>query len=186
MKNKILICLGLFCLLCAIGLTTYNLYEDHQADKNAVDVISQFSRNIEESNTDFTPNQMQTIKINGNEYIGTLDIPGLKLNTPILSKTSDKLLKIAPCCYSGSFLENNLVIGGHNYRSLFGKLHHTEVGMKVNFIDVYKNCYIYKIASIEILNPYDVDKLIKSNYDLSLFTCINGGTSRIVVRCIRN
>lgn len=185
MKSKVFICFGLFCLTCSIGLTGYNLYENHCASKNAAAVIRKLSETIEDIHIDVTPKQMQTVNINGYEYIGTLNISLLDLKTPILSETTSQLLDVAPCCYSGSFLEDNLVIGGHNYRSLFGKLHHSEVGMEVNFYDVYDKCYTYQIAKIEILNPNSIDDLIHSQYDLSIYTCTNDGRNRIVVRCLK-
>ena len=59
--------------------------------------------------------EMPTVEINGQECIGTLEIPSLGLKFPVISEWSDEKLKKAPCRYSGSAYLNNLIIAGHNY-----------------------------------------------------------------------
>ncbi|MBD4334540.1 sortase, partial [Xanthomonas citri pv. citri] len=45
--------------------------------------------------------EMPTVEINGQECIGTLEIPSLGLKFPVISEWSDEKLKKAPCRYSG-------------------------------------------------------------------------------------
>jgi len=58
-------------------------------------------------------------EIDGNNYIGVIDIPCLGLSLPIISDWSYPNLKIAPCRYKGSAYQDNLIIAGHNYQSHF-------------------------------------------------------------------
>lgn len=65
--------------------------------------------------------EMPVTTINGVEYLGTLEIPVLELELPIISQWSDSLLKIAPCRYQGSAYLDNMILAGHNYRAHFGR-----------------------------------------------------------------
>ena len=52
------------------------------------------------------------------EYIGIVNIPKLNITYPILSNTTDELMKVAPCKFHGSNPNEvgNLCIIAHNYR----------------------------------------------------------------------
>ena len=55
----------------------------------------------------------------------------------------------------------------------------------MQFIDADGNIYAYNVAALEILNPGEVEKMVASDYDLTLFTCTYGGTAREAVRLQR-
>ena len=44
---------------------------------------------------------------------------------------------------------------------------------------------LYYVAGMEVLQPEDIEKMTKSDYDLTMFTCTYGGQERITVRCIK-
>lgn len=86
--------------------------------------------------------EMPEVKLDSLEdgaCIGILEIPSLDLKLPVISKWSYPLLKKAPCRYSGSVYENNLVIAAHNYRSHFGRLKTLQNGSEVIFTDASGN-----------------------------------------------
>ena len=62
------------------------------------------------------------MNIDGMNFLGILSVPSKNLELPILADYSYELLDTAPCRYSGSYDSDDLVIGGHNYRSHFSKL----------------------------------------------------------------
>lgn len=66
--------------------------------------------------------EMPVKTINGRDYIGVLSIPSLELELPVISQWDYPALKVAPCRYSGSLYQDNLIICAHNYASHFGKL----------------------------------------------------------------
>lgn len=121
-------------------------------------------------------------------YIGTLNIPSANLNLPVMEEWDYTRLKIAPCRYSGSVYQNNLVIAGHNYHRHFSPLRTIKIGVAVNFTDVEGNVYHYRVANRETLQPTMVETLLSDDleeWDLTLFTCNSGGQTRCVVRCQR-
>ena len=195
-RGRIWILLGWVFILAAMGLTSYNLYEGYQAEKASKKVFRQLEKKIElkdpgeeeEPGEEFLADrEMPTIEIDGYRYIGYLKVPDLKLNLPVMEEWDYDRLKIAPCRYNGSIYLDDMVIAGHNYRKHFSPLRSVPNGTTVIFTDVEGNVYHYEIASVEILNPSQVDELITKtdNWDLTLFTCTLGGQTRHTIRCVR-
>ena len=119
----------------------------------------------------------------GNAYIGTLEIPALGISLPVMSEWSYPKLRIAPCRYSGSVYQDNLVIAAHNYSRHFGKIGSLIDGDQILFTDVDGNHFLYEVAEIQILESTDVEKMLDEQWDLNLFTCTLGGKTRMTVRC---
>ena len=129
--------------------------------------------------------EMPEQTVNGQAYIGVLDIPALKLTLPIISQWSYPALKISPCRYAGSAYSGGLVIAGHNYRAHFAELKKLPSGSLVTFTDVDGNLFTYEVVLIETLAPTAVEEMTGGGWDLSLFTCTANGLYRTTVRCRR-
>lgn len=127
--------------------------------------------------------EMPEYTIDNVAYVGQLEIPDLELILPVISKTTGKLLQIAPCRYFGTAYRNNLVIGAHNYSYHFGRIGDLSYGSPVYFTDMDGNVFCYQVADIEILQPGDVEELCSGEWPLTLYTCTIGGRTRITVRC---
>lgn len=126
---------------------------------------------------------MPVVNIDGYDYIGYLKFPTLSTELPVLADCSLKLLRRAPCCYSGSFYTDNLVICAHNYKSSFGKLKKLEQGDEVCFTDMDGVEWRYKVADVEVIEPENVEEMVSSDWPLSLYTCTYDGSQRLTVRC---
>ena len=50
-----------------------------------------------------TEQDMPVIEIEGNFYIGVLEIPSLELSLPVMADWDYEKMKIAPCHYYGSY-----------------------------------------------------------------------------------
>ena len=132
-----------------------------------------------------TPAQkMPAVEVEGNQYIGTLDIPSLRLSLPIMESWSYPKLRRAPCRYAGSVYTNDLVIAGHNYRAHFGTLKQLSAGASVIFTDMAGNQFHYNVAEIQVLEPTAVENMLAGGWPLTLFTCTYGGQTRLAVRCV--
>lgn len=127
--------------------------------------------------------KMPVKNIDGINYIGYVQIPALGLELPVISETSDELLKVAPCRYEGSAYLDNLIIGGHNYRQHFGKIGNLSTGDAVTFVDMDGNVFYYQVAHMEVISANDVEGMVGGEWDLSLFTCNLSRSSRITIRC---
>lgn len=204
MRNKgrfLLVCVGVICLVSACLLSYYNIYED-QAAGDAVrpvvatlDVVAAEARENEERiieaaelpvvpNYEVDPNrEMPEKEVDGHLYIGTLRIPALELELPVISQWNYRELKKAPCRYFGSVYTNDLIIAAHNYRSHFGNLYKLVSGDQVLFTDMEGNEFVYEVDNIETIGKYQVEDMEAGDWDLTLFTCTVGGENRVTVRC---
>jgi sortase A len=206
MKNRrgvILMVIGVVLLLTAMCLTVYNLVTEEHAGRSAAEVVqklreqlpeaaSSSSEDSEANGTD-TAGQapyilhpemaMPVCNVDGNDYIGILEIPDLGLSLPVMSEWSYPGLRIAPCRYTGTVYLKNLVIAAHNYDTHFGRLKELSQGASVKFTDVEGNEFYYEVAQSEILAPTAVEEMTDGGWDLSLFTCTYGGKTRFTVRC---
>lgn len=183
-------------MISAGGLLIYNNHEDARVVEGNQKVVEEIENVIKQNyinkseeltNNNITVNDTNTkIEVQGNNYIGILYIPNLNnLTIPIISEWSYPNLKISACRYSGNIENNNLVIAGHNYKSTFAKLFDLQEGSIVYFKSINGLVYKYKLNDIEILQPTDVKKMKRSDYDLTIFTCTYGGQNRYTLRFLR-
>jgi len=191
MKRKravFLLSCGAVCLIAALGLTGYNLYDEYRAESSAETNVTQLKTVIQDKAPEEQPIlpepqvMMTALELDGRDYVGVLEIPSLELSLPIQDEWSDRLLKYSPCRYEGTIYDG-MIIAGHNYKSHFAKLKQLLPGDEVRFIDLDGNIWNYEIVVIDILEPYSVEEMTSGEFDLTLFTCTQGGSHRVTVRC---
>lgn len=203
-KGKYLILLGLLLIAAALSLTGYNLYDDHRAGQTSLHAVAVLRERIPETTEpttlvpmeappeepklpDYVLNpdmEMPVTTIDGIDYIGILEAPSLGLTLPVISEWDYANLKLAPCRYSGSLYQGNLVICGHNYSSHFGNLKNLNPGDKVLFLDMDGNLFSFQVAALETLSPTEVQEMESSDWNLTLFTCTVGAQNRVAIRCL--
>ncbi|MCI8332605.1 MAG: sortase [Clostridiales bacterium] len=187
---------GVLLLAAALLLTIYNVWDKRRAEEAAASVLAQLHEQWEEVDSagqghhssvpDYLLNpamEMQTITIDGYSYIGTITIPSLDLELPVMESFSNEQLKTAPCRYHGSPYSGHFIIAAHNYTSHFGKLKNITVGDKIIFTDMEQNVFRYQAERIETLSGRAVKEMTSGEWDLTLFTCTLSGAERITIRC---
>ena len=190
-KGKLFIIVGVFLILISLTMTFYNKYEDLNAGKQARAALDVFKNevvvqnHIVESLTTEEVKEMKTVNINGDDYIGTITIPSINLELPVMSEYSYSRLKKAPCRYYGNLFTNDLIICAHAYETFFANLIKLKQNDLIFFTDVDGNNYAYEVLEIEILKPTDVDKMVNNEFDLTLYTCTSDNMNRVTVRCNR-
>lgn len=189
-KGKGLIFTGLLLIAAALFLTGYNLFDQMRAQRSAAQAAAQLTEQLPQTSQTDVPDyllspemEMPVETIDGVDYVGVLRIPALALELPVISQWSYSLLKIAPCRYSGSAYQNNLVLCAHNYASHFGNLKSLHIGDAVTFTDMDGNLFSYQVAELETLPPQATEEMESGDWDLTLFTCTVGGQGRVTVRC---
>ena len=189
---KILMILGCLLVTAAILITAYNLYTDYSAGANAEDITRQINEQVDDADETDKVDQAtetnvagseKTIGIDGYEYIGTIDIPVLGLELPVMNNWSYTELNISPCRYEGTVGGGDLIIAGHDYMTHFGKLNKLQIGDEVDFTDADGQIYRYDVSGIETINKYDVQEMESGDWDLTLFTCNLSGNARVTIRC---
>lgn len=124
------------------------------------------------------------------EYIGTINIPKINVNYPILSSTSVKLLKVSPCKFHGGSPNEigNLCIVGHNYRNnkLFSKVPTLEIGDIIEITDLSQRTLQYEIYDMHTVLPNNTDDTTQKTNgrkEITVITCTDDSKQRVIVKC---
>ena len=107
-------------------------------------------------------------------------IPRLEINYPVISETSEELLKISINKYWGPAPNEvgNYCVVGHNYKSkkMFGRLSEVVSGDIVELEDVNGNVVKYSVYDKYTVNPTDTactSQLTNGRREVTLITCTN-------------
>ena len=120
--------------------------------------------------------------------IGLIEIPKINISYPILSNSSENLLKISVCRFSGPLpnRNGNLCIAGHNYNNvlMFSKLHELNTGDNIYITDLNNTRLEYIVYNK--LNVKENDFNCTQNTikpEITLITCKkNNNKERIVIK----
>ncbi len=120
-------------------------------------------------------------------YLGKIYINKIDLEYAVFNTYNEKLLKIAPCKFSGVDLgkKGNICIAGHNYNDnrFFGRIDELEYGDKIKLIDLIGNEFEYTVYDIFETEENDTSILkANKNYELTLLTCNNANQKRLIVK----
>jgi len=190
-KGTIWMSLGLIMLLGALVLTGYNLADEKRAEREAAEVIVKMEAGQSAQATPvsapkykfYADMEMPTVEIEGRFYIGTLEIPEFELKLPVLEEWNYPNLRVAPCRYTGSVYNDDMILAAHNYGAFFGRLQNLEPGDEVIFTDADGNSFSYEAVFMETLAPTEVEVMKSDQWDLTLFTCTYDLRNRVAVRC---
>lgn len=193
--GRILMLLGVVLLLGAAGLYGYNQMVDQRAGQESeaavITLVEEIQANeveileVPEEASEPDAAMLKVAELDGAYYMGVLTIPTLEKILPVQSDWSEAKLKKSPCRYSGSVEDGELVIAGHNYKKHFSGLATLKQGDSIVFTDLEGNQMFYEVREIYTVAATDIEGMINSGYDLSLFTCNYGGKARVTVRCSR-
>lgn len=211
-KKKIYQFAFLISIICVFMLSSYYIYAEY--DRNKSEEVSQ---DILAGIDDTTANkddgilrvaleadgQEQDVIIeeqnNENKYVtqsgqsytieAVLNIPTLGINYPVLSETSEELLKISLNKFWGPSPNEvgNYCVVGHNYKNkkMFGKLSEIKNGDIVELTDNSGKTVKYTVYNKYVVEPDDVSctsQLTNGNKEVTLITCTNYGKQRLVVK----
>ena len=199
MKRKLgiaLMSLGLMLLAGAVGLLIYNQREANRAEAVSLELLPAVSEAIAQQQTqepqptlplptEPTAPRMKAVEVDGHLCVGYISIPRLKLELPVLAECTDENLKISPCLFTGTTMEDDLTIAGHNYRRHFGPIRRLKPGNNVIFVDMDGNVIHYQVAAVDAVSPSAAEEVTSGQFDLALITCTYGGKTRLVIYCDR-
>lgn len=195
--------IGGLLISAALLLSVYNIYDAKRAEVSVVRAAEELHIAVEAHVTErqhdgdadeelpdykkYPELEMPIVEIDGESYIGFLEVPELGLSLPVMGgEWSETKLKKAPCLYDGSVYMDDMIIAGHNYKSHFSGLKSLREGANLLFIDANGNEFSYILARKEVIGELDVDRMLskQEEWDLTLFTCTYGGRERYTLRCI--
>lgn len=128
--------------------------------------------------------------LNGVEYktVGSINIPAINVNYPILSETTTALLKISPCKFFGPDPNEvgNLCIAGHNYKTdqFFSHVQELVYGDVIEITDLTGRTLKYSVYDKYTVVPEDTDCTSQDTDGkkiVTLITCTNDNKKRVIV-----
>lgn len=182
-------------LIIALCIIIYLIlkYNSYKKEKFSKSLVTNFGiTTLYANNNDYIANKTTT-NIEEPFVIGLLKIDKINLMYPILSNTSEELLKISPCRFYGPMPNEigNLCIAGHNYANQkhFGKLTSLEINdifqvydLNGNFIDYI----IYEIKEVSANDTSCINQDTNNSREVTLVTCNTIKGTRIVVKAKEN
>lgn len=210
-KNKIYQFAFLISIICVCLLSSYYIYAEYDRTKSeevSQEILAEIDNTTINQDDGIlrvaleADTQEQNVEIQeteSNKYVtqsgatytteAVLNIPSLGINYPVLSDTSEELLKISLNKFWGPSPNTvgNYCIVGHNYKNkkMFGKLADIKNGDIVELTDNSGKTIKYAVYNKYVVNPEDVactSQLTNGNKEVTLITCTNYGKQRLVVK----
>ena len=180
------------------GTDSANLYSSKKVNEENENTNNITKNNVEshnnEKNSASVTNERRTgtyTASNGKTYstVGSISIPSIDVNYPILSETTDSLLKVSVCKFWGCDPNQvgNLCIAGHNYRNkkFFSKAINLVVGDTIEITDLDDQTVKYAVYDKYTVDPNDVSctsQLTNGKKIITLITCTNDSQQRVVIK----
>ena len=155
------------------------------------DKLSAVVAQIENINTDMNNKEekQESIKVDGYDVEGIIEIPKINIKYPIVSTTSDEAMKVAITKFWGANINDigNYTMAGHNYKNgtMFGKTKYLQVGDKIKMTDLNLNTIEYEIFKIYTIDPNDItciESVEPNTREITLITCTNGHKNRLITK----
>lgn len=179
----------------ADGVLYVTLLSNTPEETSEVDVsqliMSQIEEQTQNTKQDNEPKIIESVAEDGTRYYSEaiLKIESLGIEYPVLSDSSEELLKISLNKIWGPNPNEvgNYCIAGHNYKSgkMFGKLKQIDVGDTFTLEDLSGKVFTYEVYDKYIVEPDDVSCTTQhtdGRREVTLITCQNSGRQRLVVR----
>lgn len=169
----------------------YNFAKNSNISQN---IVSNFNiKTLYSDNTNYNSSLISAEDYSEPFVIGLIEIEKINIVYPILSTSSEDLLKLSPCRFAGPMPNEigNLCIAGHNYanNTHFGKIDVLNKGDLIKIYDVNGNFLIYKIYDIYETKYNDLsctNQNTNGMKEITLITCNNINGNRIVVKARAN
>lgn len=126
-------------------------------------------------------------QVEGYEVLGKIVIDKIQVEQYILNSCESNALENGVGKLYGGTLNDygNFCIAGHNYENVFQKLSELDIGDTFKIINTDLSETEYEIREIYSVEPDDLTCLLPTNdlIQITLVTCENGATSRLIARC---
>lgn len=192
--GKLLFFVGIVCMIAAGIWYGALMYREAKAGQRAEALLEAVVSLREETQDQMQYDKVETVVLQGGsvdkeeilmDVFAILEIPSLGIKVPVLDQWSMEALGSAPCRYSGTIEQNDLVLLGHNYEGHLGALKLVQPGAVVQLELMDGSQVRYEVKETFVIEPMEREKVEQSGYPLTIFTCTPGGQARLVVNCER-
>lgn len=157
-KGKLMMIAGMLLLACSLFLLFYNEWDNRRAGQEAGAILNEMDGQRSEIHAEaeqylresgkLDKDQLMTAKVQEKDFVGILEIPGLKLRLPVNATLNAKNIRITPCLKKGSPESGEMIIAGANYKTIFRNLRSLKEGDLISFQDITGNTYEYEVQTV--------------------------------------
>ncbi len=209
----IILVIVIVAILGLLGFLGYDWYQKYFLENDALAFVENYTQDVEEENTENenenivsdenTTNPIDSIEktntvtggtgskiptFKGFNVVGTIEIPAINLNYPILEKVNRQSLETSVAFLYGAGINQigNSVIIGHNYRNgaFFSNNKRLNIGDTIYVTDNSKNRLTYKIYHKFETTPEDADFYSRDTEgipEITLSTCNDDSSKRLII-----
>lgn len=198
MKRRII---GMVCISAGLALLSvplfFSLYGGMK-NKELMEEIEEpilgdtgHEEEVQEDKGEACPDKAERTVYQEGDVIGIIEIEALDLKYPVVEGAGSSELSIGighiPDT-AGIGETGNCVLAGHRgsrYGTYFKYLNRISIGDEIRLTDKEGNIWLYEAADAKVVGPYD--NSVKNQGEenvLTLLTCENSGTMRLVVICV--
>ncbi len=180
---KIQFTISIMIIISTISFSIYYFYSLKNKEKMSEDLIGNYNIYKLYSNVEKDEEAIQ------NNLFGIIEIPKINLYYPVFSTLTEENLKVSPCKFYGTSLEDdgNICIAGHNYNNdmFFSKINLLEPNDE---IFIYNNIgvkYTYSVTENYEVKEDDLSPILNYNQNekiLTLITCNNLNNNRFIIK----
>lgn len=192
-KFKFVLVFSILIIALCIIIYLFSRYNSYKKEKISKSLVTNFGITTLYANNNNYIATKATNNIEEPFVIGLLKIDKINLMYPILSNTSEELLKISPCRFYGPMPNEigNLCIAGHNYANQkhFGKLTSLEINDIFQVYDLngnYIDYIIYEIKEVPANDTSCINQITNNLREVTLITCNTIKGTRIAVKAKEN
>ena len=179
------IILGVVLLVTALGVLLVWQGGIHTSKKRAEEYVDIINSTIPEGSgavpTARRDNTMATLSVDGNDFIGILEMPKYGSVLPVGGQWGS--VSKYPCLYDGNIYERTIKIGATTQKGQYDFFREISVGDSLLFTDMEGNLYSYSVADILYSKDAHSSTLNQKDAELTLFIKNLYAFEYIVVFC---
>ncbi len=187
-RYKLQFIISFFIAIIFLIILFFQVYQNKQKEKISKELLDNYYLTTLYSNSEQYQSNKTSITTESPFVIGMIKIDKINLSYPILSQTTEDLLKISVCRFIGPMPNEigNLCIAGHNYvdNNFFSRLNELQVDDKIEIYDFggkMKEYHIFRKYEVEANDLSCTEQDVGNSKIVTLLTCNNSNRKRRIV-----
>ena len=185
---KIVLAILIIAIIIVSVIVGIKYIKEYTSEAETKEVIASINEKLNDNQNKNVIREIDE-NIKGHKVVGIIKIPKVKLEYPILEKTTEETLNLSITKFWGNEINEigNVTLAGHNNLSgvMFGKIRKLEKGDIIELTDIQNTTLKYEVFKTYIIDPNDISCILPEKEDVrevTLITCTTGGKERFIVK----
>lgn len=187
MKRKLLLFLGFALMAGGMLLFAATQWLGDLGQKQCRETVQRMEALLPESKAGipglYSNTDMPVLSLKDKDYSALLSVPSQGVKLPVVHRWKDRNLLTAPCRFSGSVYDGTLVIGGTDRPGQLDFCKRLDIGDEIRITDMAGLEFRFTVTRVERTSDPTAEKLMKEEYDLTVYVKDSYSLEYILVRC---